>query len=393
MLILYIKKLFSFYMIKEKNVLVSVNSRNISHYKLLGYDISIGGFSDKKMLEVKIEDIPKNSKIKITSICDICGNENLISVSKYYSNYERGGYNFYSCFKCKNKKREMTNLKMFGVKSFSETDTFKEKYKKTCLNKYGVENPNKLDHFRQKTKKTCLKKYGFTNPLIRPEVIESNRLWMSSNEFKSKSKITIMKKWGYDSYSKTDEFKKRIQIQKEEIVSKIRSSFLEKYGVDSIFKTKDWKINYLNKIDEIKEKKVETCLKRYGVENVSQISEIYDKIIKTKIDNKQIISDSKLPDWKIYQKKVRKITNRSKKILFQNWNGIDYYDNENIKSYFSYSHTHRFYPCVDHKISVFYGFNNKIEPEVIGDVDNLCVTKRYINSIKGNLIEEEFINQ
>ena len=34
-------------MIKEKKVLVSVNSRNISHYKSFGYDINIGGFQIK----------------------------------------------------------------------------------------------------------------------------------------------------------------------------------------------------------------------------------------------------------------------------------------------------------------------------------------------------------
>jgi hypothetical protein len=47
MLILFIIKLISFYMIKEKKVLVSVNSRNISHYKSFGYDINIGGFQIK----------------------------------------------------------------------------------------------------------------------------------------------------------------------------------------------------------------------------------------------------------------------------------------------------------------------------------------------------------
>lgn len=390
MLILYIIKLISFYMIKEKNVLVSVNSRNISHYKLLGYDIHIGGFSDKKLLEVIIKDIPKNSTVRITAICDLCSCEKSITLAKYYKNFERGGYNFYSCFGCKNKKKEMTNLKLFGVKSFSETDVFKEKYNKTCLEKYGVKNPNMLKDFREKTKKTCLEKYGFTNPLMRPEIIDSNRIWMSSDEFKNKSKLTLIKNWGFDSYSKTDEFKNKIQENKEMIISKIKSSFLEKYGVDSIFKTKDWKINFMNKIDEIQKKKKDTCLEKYGFENVSQVSEIYDRIIKTKIYNNQIIPDSLLSDWKIYKRKVRKITNKNKKTLYENWNGNDYYDDEVIKSYLAYSHTHRFYPCIDHKISVFYGFNNNIDPEIIGDIDNLCITKRFLNSIKGSLIEEEF---
>jgi hypothetical protein len=126
-------------MIKEKNVLVSVNLRNISHYKSLGYDIHIGGISDKKLLEVMIKNVPKNSNIRITAICDLCSSEKYINISKYWRNFERGGYNFYSCFSCKNKKKEMTNLKLFGVKSFSETDDFKKKYSKTCLEE-GQEN-------------------------------------------------------------------------------------------------------------------------------------------------------------------------------------------------------------------------------------------------------------
>ena len=375
-------------MIKDQKVIVDINSRNISYYKSIGYDLEMKNFNDKKKIEVPVSQVSKFSRIKITAICEICNVEKSISIIKYYQNYDRGG--FYSCFKCKNKKKEMTNLKIYGVKSYSETDEFKEKYKNTCKERYGVENPNMLKDFREKTKKTCLGKYGFTNPLLRPEIIESNREWMSSNEFKEKSKLTLIKNWGVDSFSKTEEFKKIIEDKKTIIVEKIKKTFIEKYGVDSIFKTHDWKKNYLSKLQEIEKKKRETCLERYGVENVSQIKEVYDKIIKTKIDTNQIVSENKLTEWNVYKRKVRKITNSNKKILFENWNGLDYYDNEIIKSNFCYSHTHRFYPTIDHKISVFYGFNNNIEPEVIGDVDNLCVTKRYLNSIKNKLIESEF---
>jgi hypothetical protein len=33
---------------------------------------------------------------------------------------------------------------------------------------------------------------------------------------------------------------------------------------------------------------------------------------------------------------------------------------------------------------------NDISPEEIGALDNLCITKRYINSMKGKLIENNF---
>ena len=247
-----------------------------------------------------------------------------------------------------------------------------------------------LKEFREKTKKTCLEKFGYSNPLLRPEIKESNRQWMSSEEFKEKSKITLISSWGVDSFSKTEEFRKIIQDKKDLIVEKIKKTFIAKYGFEHYSQTPEWKSKYLSKITEIEKKKKETCLEKYGVENVSQIKQVYDKIIKTKIILNQIIPEDLLSDWEIYKRKVRKITNSHKKILFENWNGLDYYDEENIKSYFSYSHTHRFYPTIDHKISVFYGFKNKIEPEIVGNIDNLCITKRYLNCIKNKMIEEEF---
>jgi hypothetical protein len=33
---------------------------------------------------------------------------------------------------------------------------------------------------------------------------------------------------------------------------------------------------------------------------------------------------------------------------------------------------------------------NSIPPEEIGNINNLCITKRYINSMKNSLIEEDF---
>ena len=375
-------------MIKEEKVIVDINTRNVRYYQELGYEIKLVSFSEKKKLEVPVEQVSKHSRVRITAICEICNSEKSISINKYYQNHARGG--FYSCFKCKNKKKEMTNLKIYGVKSYSETEDFKNKFKKTCLEKYGVENPNMLKDFREKTKKTCLKKYGFTNPLLRPEIVESNRQWMSSDEFKEKSKASLIKNWGVDSFSKTAEFKMIIESNKSIIIDKNKKTFLEKYGVDSFSKTDDWKSKYLSKINEIELKKKETCLKKYGVENVTHVKEVYDKIIKTKIQNNQIIPYDELSDWEVYKRKVRRITNSNKKNLMESWNGLDYYDNEEIKSNFFLSHTHRFYPTIDHKISVFYGFNNNIEPEIIGNIENLCITKRYLNCIKNKLIESEF---
>ena len=50
------------------------------------------------------------------------------------------------------------------------------------------------------------------------------------------------------------------------------------------------------------------------------------------------------------------------------------------------------YYTMDHKISLFYGFNYNIEPSIIGGIDNLCICSRYINSVKGLKTEKEFNN-
>lgn len=380
-------------MIKEDKIIVSVNARNIKYYRDLGYEVSFSKFTDKIDIEVSVDKVNKNSKEKITAICDICKSETKLGLFKYWRNYERGGYNFYSCFKCKNKKKEKTNFNKYGVSSFSQTNEFKEKIYKTNMEKYGVSNPNKLKEIREKIKDTCIEKYGYSHAMLSPEIIESNRIWMSSEEFKSKSKETLKKKYGVESYSKTDEFKKNLLDKKEIILSKIKETCIQKYGVDSIFKIDGFREKYFSDLEIIENKKIETCLERYGVTNVSKVPEIMDKIMSTKIEKNIVIPYESMSECEKYKKDVRKFTNRNKPNLYENWGGFDFYDGENLKKYLGLIHTHRFYPTIDHKISVFYGFKNNIDPEKISNLENLCITKRYLNSIKKTLIDYEFIEK
>lgn len=379
-------------MIKEQEVLVSVNLRNAKRYKSLGYlkDFNFK-MCDKLEILVNIDDVSKNSKIRITAICSICNSENDLELSKYWRNYNRWG--FYSCFKCKNKKKEMTNIKKYGVKSFSETKEFKDKFKKTCVEKYGVDHFMKMENstIKDSIKSTNLERYGVTCPLSQDSIIESNRVWMSSDEFKESSKKSLLEKYGVDHYSKTDEFKKIISDNKELILSKIISTFKEKYGVDWISQTDSWKNNYSKNLKSIRSKIEKTCMERYGKSNVAQVEEIYNKIIETKIARGYIVPDYDLDDWNRYTRNCRKLTSKVKKELFESWNGIDYYDGEFIKGNFSYSHVSPSYPTIDHKISIYHGFVNGISPEEVSNIKNLCITKRSINSSKRTLIESEFL--
>ena len=208
----------------------------------------------------------------------------------------------------------------------------------------------------EKGREKIIEKYGVDSYFKTKESREYNKKWMSSDEFKIKSKNTLQEKYGVDSYSKTDRFKIDIESKKDLILDKIRETFIKNYNID-------W---------------------------ASKLSSVKDKIRKTKEDNGTVIPDELLGDWEVYRRKVRNITNSNKKYLYENWNGYDYYDNELIKGYLSHTKTHRFYPTIDHKISVYFGFMNNISPEELGSLENLCITKRFINSMKGKLVETVF---
>jgi hypothetical protein len=360
-------------MIKEDKVLVSINSRNTKYYESIGYKIN----SD--IIEVNPTHLTKGSCVKITAICEFCKSENSIGYCKYLHNKNRHGY--YSCFKCKNIKKEKTCLEKYGKKSYSMTEEFKktesekwkgtrkgnDKYLKTMVDRYGVDCYFKLDVMKK-----------------------ANSEWMSSDEFREKSKKTIIEKWGVESYSQTSEFKEKILNNKDEIIKKIKDRFKENWGVEWISQSNHYKeIMKLNR-DEIIMKVKKTCIDRYGVDNVSKVESVAKLINETKRNLNQIIPDELVSEWYLYKRDVVKFTKRSKRELLKNWDGYDYYDNEFIKDYLSLNHTNNLYPTIDHKNSVFWGFVNCIPAEEIGSYDNLCFTKRTINSRKGRLIEKEF---
>ncbi|MCK9446979.1 hypothetical protein M0Q50_09035 [bacterium] len=95
-------------------------------------------------------------------------------------------------------------------------------------------------------------------------------------------------------------------------------------------------------------------------------------------------------DYKRYILDIRNYTKKNKNKLFENWDGFDYYDGEYIKENISLNCCESNYPTIDHKISIFYGYKNNISPEIIGDISNLCITKRFINSSKNSKTEDEY---
>jgi hypothetical protein len=156
----------------------------------------------------------------------------------------------------------------------------------------------------------------------------------------------------------------------EEVKNKIKTTCLKLYGVE-----------HNSQSDIIKKKKEETCFKNYGVKYPAQ-SEVL--MIKTLLTKGLHIEDK--TEYEKYRTLVYRLTKHNKKFVIEKWDGMDYYDKQYIRDNFNLKYYDANYPTIDHKISIFYGFANNITPENISNIDNLCITKRCINSSKGKNI-------
>lgn len=202
-----------------------------------------------------------------------------------------------------------------------------------------------------------------------------------------KYKITCLEKYGVDNIFKNDEFKiysDKIKREKygdkfEIIVNKMKESMIDRYGVDNI-----------SKLAEIKNKKINTSLKNFGVDHPAR-SETLKKRVREKMIKEGKWINENVSEYILYTNLVKSETRRN--INFINWNGYDYYDNEYISEYFYLDYNNPKYPTIDHKKSIRFGFDNQIDYKIIGSIDNLCYTKRSINSQKGRKIEEDFIRK
>ena len=159
-------------------------------------------------------------------------------------------YNIRRTKEQKQKLRDQTNIRKYGVTNVSVLPEFQEKSKQTSLKKYGVTNINKLQSTKDKIKKTCLDKYGV-------EYVSQ------SQEFKDKVKENCMEKYGVPSKN----------MLKEKI-EKCKQTTLEKYGKACYMATQ-----------EGMEKTKETNRKRYGVDWAMQSQDILDKSKQTFLEH------------------------------------------------------------------------------------------------------------
>jgi len=125
------------------------------------------------------------------------------------------------------------------------------------------------------------------------------------------------------------------------------------------------------------EGKMKNRKKLLGDLNHSKKQEVKDKIRKTHEKNGLWIPLNKLTDWEFYKRNVLLLTDRD--YVFDSWNGKCYYCRKFIENEPKWS---KFEPTIDHKISIIYGFNNKINDHDLADINNLVISCRSCNSSK-----------
>ena len=103
------------------------------------------------------------------------------------------------------------------------------------------------------------------------------------------------------------------------------------------------------------------------------------------------VPENQLSEYKKYFRKVWSVTKKCKNKLFQLWNGECFYTGKILNYYLVFYI--EYYPTIDHKLSIFYGFKNNIDPLFIGSLENLCICSRKINVEKGAKTHLEFIKQ
>ena len=299
--------------------------------KNLSYYTNLGYVINyKDIITISPIQLPKGSAKKVMCQCDTCQRTYEIKYYNYVLNIEKNN-GIVICHKCCQEKKESTCIKNYGVKNISQSEDVKRKKEKTFLKNFNIKNIFEDVTFIQKK---LQEKYN---------VINSSQL-----------------SW---------------------VQNKIRKTNLQKFGVE-----------YSLQSEKIKEKSKKTNMLKYGVEYPGQSKEIQKKILNTKVAKGNAIDPILLTDFQIYRKKVDKVTKQFKVQLFKTWSGYDYYDEEYIKENIKKHYNNQSYPTIDHKISIFYGFQNNILPSIIGNITNLCITKRVINIKKNKKIESTFLN-
>lgn len=196
-------------MLITQEVEVRTVGKTIKYYQDKGYDAKYN-----MLLTVKVEDLPNKSNVKISAICDYCGELYQTRYADYYDT-THGFTCKCACKTCAAKKHRDVIITNYGVDNVSQLNDVKEKKRQTVFEHYGVYNPQQSADVQQVTQQTNLQKYGVICPLQNADI-------------KEKIKKICVEKYGYDNAAKSDI-----------VIDKIRNTTLNKYGVDNVMQVLD----------------------------------------------------------------------------------------------------------------------------------------------------------
>lgn len=199
-------------MILTKEVDVRVNSKTVKYYESLGYNIpkKIASYNVRKTTGkeyvydcsktflVKIEDLQKNSDIKIDVLCDYCNKEIITMTYDQYTKRTKE-INKISCRNkdCYTQKVKEISLLRYGIDNYAKTEECRKKMEATMMKLYGVKSALQYDKAKEKRKQTCMERYGVEYAL-------------QSEEVKEKKKITLIEHYGVDAPAKHPLIKKKM---------------------------------------------------------------------------------------------------------------------------------------------------------------------------------------
>jgi len=210
----------------------------------------------------------------------------------------------------------------------------------------------------------------------------NGKIFLQTKEYVDNVKSIKKKRYGDEKYCNV---KQILKTKKERYgdptycnVKKIRRTILRKYGGNQY----------------IQQKTVDACKKKYGVDTYFKTME-FRRLMEKRGQWAPLKNISK---YEIYKRKVGSETKRWKKILYDKWDGTDYYNGKKLITHQEWKKMYpninvsnnRLQPSIDHKISVAYGFANKISYKIIGNIKNLCICSRDINVRKNYKIAKEY---
>ena len=94
-------------------------------------------------------------------------------------------------------KRAENNMRKYGVRSTSQLESVKAKYRKTCQEKYGTDFVFSSKQFKEQRNKTCLEKYGNVEPFavesIKAKAIATSHTTRMNNYYPTFLKLLAAK--------------------------------------------------------------------------------------------------------------------------------------------------------------------------------------------------------